>query len=923
MLLLGQPPSPEAKLAFAALEQVYYRSQQLPITDSAKLFPLIRQLRALHAGRASRELAQAELYGGIFWHINRDYATAQTYYERALQVRQAVKPALPDSSFLHTYTCLAEVYQIARDHRQVAHYLEELAEPLARKYPRLPNSSRAYNLLGSWHLQRGNPGLAVHQFRKAQELARHADGLKPAERQNDIIIYTNNLGRALQELGRNEEAKNVFVQIVKLYPVEDEQMGLFYSNLANAYLKLGQPDSALFFLNRIVAKGLLDTHQHRHVALRHLGTAHGLNKNFPAASRFFAQAERFAAVEKRNPQVGLANTYLEWGRMYAAQHKWPEALRLAQRAIINLHRNFADSSLDALPPLANLVSQTSMLQALQAKAQWQLAAWPNHPAKALRTYGLCVSLMDSIRNGYEEESFKMSFTSRMYSVYEEAIGVALRQGQAELAFQFADRSKANALRSALQSSLASNLLALRGAERGLRKRISDLQDQLIRTDQRKAPAAWKALNDSLTVASQEYQRFIRQLERENPRYYQLKYASKVPTVADLQRRILAPDQALVEYFLGEKKLFIFLVTANDFVALERDLPAEFHADLAQVLGDLANLREGYEPQAFRNQMRYWNQQLFGPVLPQLQAAVVTRLAIVPDGPLHKLPFDAFLDANGRYLVWKYALTRVHSASLLATGSPASRAGKGRPSDSLLVVAPFADLKKDFTIAFRDSLASLPYTREEADTIRHIYPASVSLSMDRAKKETFKQVYQRFGLLHLATHASANEDNPMGSYIAFYPQGNDSLKQWRLYAPEVYEMDFSSTSQVVLSACATGTGLAERGEGMLSLARAFNYAGCPNLVMTLWQANDKYAKEINLAFYQYLQHGEPTDVALQKAKIDLLNRYGSDTNPYFWANYVFIGEPRPLASKSGWWLAAVAAAVGLAGLGGWRRARRRA
>jgi CHAT domain-containing protein len=919
-LLLAQPSPQVIRPLFLALEQAYYRNQDLPLADSAQLLPLIRQLRALHGPHATRELAQAEFYGGVFWHMNGEYATAKSYYERSLLVRQAVKPTLPDSSYLHLYNCLGEVYLNEREPLQVAHYLEGLAEPLARKYPRLPQSGKTYNLLGAWHLQRGNPSLAMRLFHKARDLSQHADGLTPAVRLYEFIASTNNLGRALQELGQYQAAKNTFAQVAKLSQANNKQLGPLYTNLANAYLKLGQPDSALFYLNQIEARQLLATKPQHHVALRHLGHAHTLNKNFSAAGKFFAESARLAA-NQGNSKVGLANTYVEWGRMHAAQGQWPQALRLAQRAILQLHWSFADSSLDALPPLANLVSQTSMLQALQAKAQWQLAAWPTNPAKALRTYELCVALMDSIRNGYDEESFKMSFTTRMYSVYEEAIGVAIQTGQQEKAFQFAERSKANALRSALQSSLASNVLALGTTERSFKRRIDSIQTLIVRTDQRQAPRKWAELNDQLTQASQDYQRFIRQLERENPRYYQLKYASHVPSVANLQNRVLAKDQALVGYFFGEKKLFTFLVTAQDFVVYERELPADFGPKLARTLGTLADLRNGYEPEDFRKQMRYWDEVLLGPVRPKLQAAGVARLAIVPDGPLHKLPFDAFLDANGRYLVWKYAIARAHSASLLAAAKPARRPGTRGPSDSLLVMAPFAELRKNFTIAFRDSLASLPYTREEADTIRYFYPASFSLSVDRAKKETFKQVYQRFGLLHLATHANADEDDPRASYIAFYPQNNDSLQRWRLYAPEIYEMDFANTHLVVLSACGTGSGQAQRGEGLLSLARAFNYAGCPNLVMTLWQANDKYAKEINMTFYQHLREGDPTDVALQKAKIRLLNQYGSDTNPHFWANYVFIGQPAPLAGTgSNWWLWGTA--LVLAALGGWYLARRR-
>src|SRR6185369_4542872 len=116
--------------------------------------------------------------------------------------------------------------------------------------------------------------------------------------------------------------------------------------------------------------------------------------------------------------------------------------------------------------------------------------------------------------------------------------------------------------------------------------------------------------------------------------------------------------------------------------------------------------------------------------------------------------------------------------------------------------------------------------------------------------------------------SVNNELPMRSYVAFSPVNDQS--DYRLYAEEIYSMDLDSTDLVILSACETGSGQLIKGEGLMSLSRAFAYAGCPNIITSLWKAEDKATAYIGRRLHQYLQKDYPKDEALQKAKLDLLN-----------------------------------------------------
>ncbi|MGB3586283.1 MAG: CHAT domain-containing protein, partial [Tunicatimonas sp.] len=103
---------------------------------------------------------------------------------------------------------------------------------------------------------------------------------------------------------------------------------------------------------------------------------------------------------------------------------------------------------------------------------------------------------------------------------------------------------------------------------------------------------------------------------------------------------------------------------------------------------------------------------------------------------------------------------------------------------------------------------------------------------------------------------------------------------------------------VLSACETGTGQLARGEGIMSLGRAFKYAGCPNVAMSLWKVNDRTTQRIVQSFFEQLAEGADKDVALQQAKLSFLNKAkGPLAHPYYWASLVLIGDDLPLNDSS--------------------------
>jgi CHAT domain-containing protein len=166
----------------------------------------------------------------------------------------------------------------------------------------------------------------------------------------------------------------------------------------------------------------------------------------------------------------------------------------------------------------------------------------------------------------------------------------------------------------------------------------------------------------------------------------------------------------------------------------------------------------------------------------------------------------------------------------------------------------------------------------------------------ATKQQFVSMSGRYPIIHLATHAMANDTNLLGTYIEFYGLKKDPDTAHRLYEQEIYTLDMKDSRLVILSACETGDGLLVNGEGILSLSRAFSYAGCKSVVTSLWKADEISTSFICRRLHYYLQKGLAIDEALQKSKLDYLETKEVEErykNPAYWANLVLIGDYQPV------------------------------
>jgi len=257
--------------------------------------------------------------------------------------------------------------------------------------------------------------------------------------------------------------------------------------------------------------------------------------------------------------------------------------------------------------------------------------------------------------------------------------------------------------------------------------------------------------------------------------------------------------------------------------------------------------------------------------------------------------------NARFLLEDYQISYVPSASVLNSQlkkeyvyTPYDLLALGNPDYSGLDVKDTLSLSSPAYIRGLKNLQPLPHAQTEVIQISKILSTLKSKIFvnEYASEENFKAFAKNSRILHLATHFMTNDREPLYSKIAL---ANDSTsKEDGFLQPfEIFNMQLNA-DLVVLSACNTALGEISKGEGIIGVTRAFQYAGIPSLLVSQWNVDDKATSIIMTSFYTYLKEGFSKNKALQQAKLDYLkSAKGKFNNPFYWAPFILIGNPEAI------------------------------
>lgn len=663
-----------------------------------------------------------------------------------------------------------------------------------------------------------------------------------------------------------------------------------------AALEHHQPEQALWFLNKAISIAEKNSKIAPFPEMAYIGKAGALTQlsRFGEAQLCIKRAMDYAT---RNNSVGYqADLLVETGKFYAKQDRIQEAIEALQRAVklsasINFNRGVAeaDAELAALYQRIGDLRKARDCAARCVAAHQQLGEVyliPHQLAiqaaietaagdfeQAEQTYSKAEDLIKSILRHEPSSGAKKGVVSAMSEIFLAHFELAAEyEKDVSNAYRIIEEARGRILADRLSDGRPKIAPRKTPAEVDAERRLELLQIRLLDT---KNTRERDELSDALPT-----------IETDLPATDQPQPTAPIP-LRQLQSR-LNPDELLLEYVLGPKRSYCLSITRESTtLAL---LPDRGVIDrlVTQYLDDIKAKGNGVQT----------GQSLFRAiVMPVAEYRQKTRLIIVPDGSLNRVPFSALRNVRGDIVIRSHEISYVPSGTALGL----IRARAGHTGPSLLAVgdvtyaggkwlgpAWFRNIFRGVSELRRDSLVPLPSTEDEVQSIRSsIGGNSVVLSGDAATESAFKREAGRnSGIIHLAVHAVADQIYPDRAALIFAPEkqpGDDGLLQVR----EIRKLPLEGTDLVTLSACDTSIGRLDGEEGVSSIVYAFLYAGAKSAVASLWMAEDTSTAALMKSFYRHLSLGESKSEALRNAQLEFLSH--GDQPPFYWASFQLIGD----------------------------------
>ena len=764
------------------------------------------------------------------------------------------------------------------------------------------------------------------------------------------------MGDTLKAHTNHLKAFEALNKIHENYPEKKDGIRNLYTgaclSLANTFIALNKPDSSILMIEKALS---IQTNN-----------AYLANTLFRAGEVYFkldqydkALDQYYEALELRKEIYGekhsdVAEINIAIGKVFIKKENDQKALIHFQKALTNCSEEFNSEQWYDNPDLSHRLTHKELLEALHYKSKLLFVQSKKGYRQAdslllaaFQTNQLAIELVDSIRLGVLSGADKVFLFEQSYPIFEsgilisnhlnQSISVKDKNKYAFLPFEIAEKSKAITLLENIQHVKAFSGLpdTLIEKEKRLKLELVHMKTSLYKLQSKQLKEEELAkYHKNIFELQEEYNQVIQSFEEKFLPYYRLKYDLNLVGVDNVQQELLADNQALFDYFLGDSTLFIFCITKDNYTILKYPVPiSEIQQKVQNLRNTLINRNEPFAQSRLEEASHELFQVLLKDALGNLDNKI-NHLIIVPDDVLGYLPFEMLLtkpvEANDKdesslaFLQNDFTISYASSASLLYQQQQVSqnRAPKNfagfAPSYESLEIADIGiqnDLAQTALMKeIRSGTYNLKGTKDEVEKIAQLLDGKAFIGV-QASEHQFVQNAGNYRILHLAMHSLLEDKQPLFSKLLFTPGASDSLTDDQLNTIELYNLSLQA-DLAVLSACETGFGKLYRGEGIMSLARAFTYAGVPSTVMSLWKVPDEATAVLMILFFENLKKGQDKATALRSAKTTFLYQARKNTpewtHPYYWSGFVLSGNTAPLEtfSEPSSWPIAIAGFISL-------------
>lgn len=895
-------------------------NQVVKLQESFKPKEALSLLKTLLPRVKSTHSSDSKTLGKVYFHTAScmldlaEYKEAKVYLDQALEIFK-----LNDSISLElgdTYMLIGIYYDYMTNYNKALAYYDLTKSIYLKLFPK--NDFRfgyLYNNIGICIYFKGDVERALSFFNKSLAITVENKGDRNTKISRDIT----NLSQCHSKLKEPElalEKLSYSLSIAKQNKILDTFIGArIYHSLALSYFELKEYEEATKNINEafILRKKHLPE-QHDEIASTYFVMADiqlALKDTIKAISYLSKAEDIYAAIFGEN-HIEVAIIQTNFASIYLSQNKLNKALSYINKALLTFQYD------ENISPTEKDNFNIKVLKALNTKAKILYKLWAiNHNIHQLkmanRIYTDLIYILNNFRKGFKEDSSKEILAADYFHIFDEAIEVSFalyettnNQYYIKDAFERSEYSSSFILLEERRNNKAKSIAeipdSLLKKEQQLKLDITFLEKKIREEEQKEIGIDQnKIINFSSQIfdLKEKYYTQIQFLESNFPRYAYHKNNLNIVSLEKLQSAILEHDQTLVEYFIGENYIFVFLINQDSFNAkkIVKNFPLESWIEELRVnitkFQFPFNLNKKYhEAVVEHSEGLYW--EIISPVEKYFKEKII----IVPGGILAEIPFGLFIKKTGptntdyskhHYLLKDYAISYCYSATLL---EEMVNNRKSKPYHNAIAFAPsFKNSSQSGNL--RDLLlVPLKFNTPEVEDISKILGAKKIIG-DEATEDYFTSEAHKYSILHFATHAVADKSNSDYSFLAF-SEIIDTIENELLFVKDIYNMSLES-EMVTLSACQTGVGEHREGEGIISLARGFSFSGTSNINTSLWNVNDLKTAQLMKYFYKNIDEGLSKDEAMRKAKLKLISSYSNNlqVHPFFWSAIIPIGDMRPM------------------------------
>ena len=716
----------------------------------------------------------------------------------------------------------------------------------------------------------------------------------------DIIEYClKPLGTLYTKTGNYTLAENIIKKYIFIAEKQQNQATIIsgYINLSIVYKSIGNHQTAIDLLQKASKNKAITSLQNKkikeelsvnYIGLKNYSNANSLvqnptdsndyqslktksflalqNNNFTEAINYFEKAKIAFFKSKNFSARDVAKLYVEEASIYRFTNDLNSERKLLHQALktlLPLEKN------SGLPKKNSLYPENTFLTIFDALAEME-----TNSQKKIKYYDLSFYVSDLIKENLvsQESLIIQQFedrkrTEQCLNTFWNAYQKTRDNSYIDKAFLYAERSKNVILKE--QSNLKTLAeLHPKNKELQLQKQLIGQQETLINQLIRlqitgENPNEIENINSKLATVTIELKNCTEKIQKQ----FRTEIEKEL-SISELYAKIKKDKAQLVYFFWGNQSVYQFQVSDNKMVWNQIQLQGQFSENLKNFIHffDEASLINNNIQLFIKTSFELFDALHFS----NLEKNINT--IIIPDGLLNFVAFDALVTRKTTsknyteipFLVRQNKLTYQTNATFYI---------KNTPKEKQNTIVGFFPI-------FENTNAELLYSKEEA---KALVPFKATLFMnEKATKANFLKNSSHFSILHLSTHGTSGSFSEPATLV-FY----DDL----MLLNELYALQDCHPQLVVLSACETGIGKLQKGEGAMSIARAFQYAGAENILFSLWKINDYASAQLMTNFYEDFAESNSFFEANYNSKIAYLENsdiVNAKKSPYYWSSFVYYG-----------------------------------